>query len=168
MGVLNDGSAFEASITRRFLFILAAYAIDEAHVETVECPCRGGLELRTTHRNLPESQRTIADPFLIECGPTLSDSYKLHTRNFHLAFMESNRHNYSGPKWLHPLHIAIVAWLGFQHTGNTEPCFTLQRIEIQPNSDSRQDFPYVPVRQSDSSSFCLWHSQVMMRREVRH
>lgn len=67
--------------------------------------------------------------------------------------MKSNRHNHSWPKWLQPLHIAIVAWLGVRHAGNTEPCFTLQRIKIQPNSDSRQDFPYVPVRQSNSSSF---------------
>ena len=74
MGVLNDGSAFEAAIERTLCFILAADTIDESHVETVECPCRGGLELRTTHSNLPESQWTIADPFLIECGQTLSDS----------------------------------------------------------------------------------------------
>lgn len=74
MRVLNDGSAFEASIERSFCFILAADTIDESHVETSECPCRGGLELRTTHSNLPESQRTIADLFLIECGSTLSDS----------------------------------------------------------------------------------------------
>ena len=82
--------------------------------------------------------------------------------------MKFNRHNHSGAKWLQPLHIAIVAWLRVRHAGNTKPCFTLQRIEIQPNSDSRQDFPYVPVRQSNSTSFCLWHSQLMMRREVRY
>lgn len=60
MGILNDGSAFEASKERRLCFILAADAIDESHVETGECPCRGGLELRTTHSDLPESQRTGA------------------------------------------------------------------------------------------------------------
>ena len=73
MGIVNDGSAFEASIERTLRFILAADAIDESHVETGECPCHGGLELRTTHSDLTESQRTITDPFLIERGPTLSD-----------------------------------------------------------------------------------------------
>ena len=75
--------------------------------------------------------------------------------------MKSNRHNYSGPKWLQPLHIAIVAWLRVRHAGNTEPCFTLQRIEIRPNSDSRQDFPYVSVRQRDRSSF--WKSDATIQ-----
>lgn len=74
MGVLNDGSAFETSIERTFCFILATDTIDKSHVETGECPCRDGLELRTTHSDLPESQRTITDLFLIEFGPTLSDS----------------------------------------------------------------------------------------------
>ena len=73
MGILNDGSAFEASIERTLCFILAANTIDESHVETGECPCHGGLELRTTHSDLPESQRTITNLFLTECGPTLSD-----------------------------------------------------------------------------------------------
>lgn len=74
MGVLNDGSAFETSIERTFCFILATDTIDKSHVETGECPCRGGLELRTTHSDLPESKRTITDLFLIEFGPTLADS----------------------------------------------------------------------------------------------
>lgn len=73
MGILNDGSAFEASIERTLRFILAANTIDESHVETGECPCRGGLELRTTHSDLPESQQTITNLFLTEFGPTLSD-----------------------------------------------------------------------------------------------
>lgn len=74
MGVLNDGSAFEASIERTLCFILTANTIDESHVETGECPCHGGLELRTTHSDLPESQRTISDLFITECGLTLADS----------------------------------------------------------------------------------------------
>ena len=81
IGVLNDGSAFEASIERTFFFILAAYAIDESHVETGECRCHSWIEFRTTHRDLPESRRTIPDLFLNECGPTLSDLCGLHTRN---------------------------------------------------------------------------------------
>lgn len=74
MGVLNDGSTLEAPIERTFCFILATDTIDKSHVETGECPCRGGLELRTTHSDLPESQRTITDLFVSKCSPTLSDS----------------------------------------------------------------------------------------------
>ena len=93
MGIVNDGSAFEASIERTFCFILAADTIDKSHVETGECPCRGGLELRTTHSDLPESQRTIAELFLPECGPTLSDLCRLHTRNLSDTIKEKVRHN---------------------------------------------------------------------------
>jgi hypothetical protein len=93
MGIVNDGSAFEASIERTFCFILAADTIDESHVETGECPCHGGLELRTTHSDLPESQRTIAGLFLTECGPTLSDLCRLHTRNLSDTIRGKVRHN---------------------------------------------------------------------------
>lgn len=94
MRVLNDGSAFEASIERTLFFILIANAIDEAHVETDECPCHAWIELRTTHRDLLESQRTITtDLFLAACGPTLSDPSRLHTRNFDEAIEGNIRHN---------------------------------------------------------------------------
>lgn len=69
MRVLNDGSTFEASIERTFFFILTANAIDEAHVETGERPCHGWIELRTTHRDLLESQRTITT----DCNRPISD-----------------------------------------------------------------------------------------------
>lgn len=82
MGILNDGSAFEASIERTFCFILAANTIDESHVKTGECPCRGGLELRTTHSDLPESQRTTKESSRWNPDVTLAGSYKFHTTKF--------------------------------------------------------------------------------------
>ena len=56
--IFDHRSALEASIARRILVVLRTDAIDESHVNAGECPCRGRIELRTLHKNLPESQRT--------------------------------------------------------------------------------------------------------------
>lgn len=57
--VFNDRPAFETSVAGRFTLDLATDAIDESHVEAGECPCHGRIELRTTHRDLPGSRRTM-------------------------------------------------------------------------------------------------------------
>lgn len=81
--LLNHRSAFEASITRRVLVVLGADAVDESHVHTDEGPCRGRIELRTLHKNLPESRRTLREaPSPTEFGPTLADFSTLATTNF--------------------------------------------------------------------------------------
>lgn len=58
-------------------------AIDEPHVKAGECPCHGRIELRTLHKNLPESRRTLCErPFPAEFGPTLADFSTLDSTNF--------------------------------------------------------------------------------------
>ena len=63
--------------------MLRVDAIDESHVKAGECPCHGRIELRTLHKNLPESRRTLcARPFPAEFGPTLADFSTLDSTNF--------------------------------------------------------------------------------------
>lgn len=63
--------------------MLGADAVDESHVHTDEGPCRGRIELRTLHKNLPESRRTLREaPSPTEFGPTLADFSTLATTNF--------------------------------------------------------------------------------------
>ena len=57
--VFNDRAAFETAVARRFALIVATDAIDKSHVKAGECPCHGRIELRTTHRDLPGSRRTM-------------------------------------------------------------------------------------------------------------
>jgi hypothetical protein len=58
-GIFNDRPAFETSVARRFVLILATDTIDESHVKTGKCPCHGRIKLRTTHRDLPGSRQAM-------------------------------------------------------------------------------------------------------------
>ena len=50
--------------------MLGTDTIDESPVEAGECRCRGRIKLRTTHRDLPGSRRTMSQPKRMRPNPT--------------------------------------------------------------------------------------------------